>query len=531
MTGFRDMRRMKKVWERTNQYFRHMRSKYLNGKTEQEAADVIVSPSLWRKKSTLLIGGAAILVTVAGVIGYQQYSKYVERNTFEFYHVYMNGEVIGTVATPDEVDGLIAAETEEMKKANPDINMVLDTGELTYEADEGFKAVPETEATLAKLEGKFTSHAVGVEVKIDGKLIGIVKDQATADSILKRVQSKFAPELAAAAKSANTAVTTLSYSQDGKVQASADAEAAAELKEPGKVVTEVSFVEEVQVTNIDVAPTEIAEGEDIYKKIIQGSTKPTKYIVQAGDCIGCIAQKFDISPQVIYENNPWIEDDKITIGDELDLTVLMPELTVRTVENVVEIESIAAPVEVRKNNKMRVGQSKVIKEGVEGTQRLTYRVEKENGYVISEELTNQEVVVEPITEIVEKGTMVVLGEGTGKFMIPVKNYRITSRYGQRWGRLHSGIDFIGNKNILASDSGVVEFVGNRTGTGKTIIINHQNGYKTLYGHLNSYNVSKGDKVEKGDKIGIMGNTGNSTGTHLHFEIHKNGTPQNPLKYL
>ncbi|MCR2805370.1 M23 family metallopeptidase [Paenibacillus soyae] len=529
MTVFRDMSRMKKVWERTTQYFRRTRSQDL--KEQQETADVIVSPPLWRRRSAQLIGGAAVLVTVAGVIGYQQYSQYVERNTFEFYHVYMNGELVGTVGTPDEIDGLIAAETAEMQKSNPDINMILDTGEITYEIDKGFKAVPETESTLAKLESKFTSHAVGVEVKIDGKLIGIVKDQATADSILQRVQSKFAPELAAAAKTAKS-VTTLSYTEDGKVEASSGEEAAAEeLTEPGRVVTEVDFVEEVQVTSVDVAPTEIAEGEEIYKKIIDGSTKPTKYIVQAGDCIGCIAQKFDISPQVIYENNPWIEDDKITIGDELDLTVLMPELTVRTVETLVEMESIAPPVEVRKNDKVRVGEQKIIQEGVEGTQRLTYRIEKQNGYVVTEELVGQEVVVEPITEIVEKGTMVVLGEGTGKFMIPVKSYRITSKYGQRWGRLHSGIDFIGNKNILASDSGKVEFVGYRTGTGKTIIINHQNGYKTLYGHLDSYSVEEGEKVEKGDKIGIMGNTGNSTGTHLHFEIHKNGTPQNPLKYL
>lgn len=529
MTGFRDMSRMKKVWERTTQYFRRTRSQDLIGKTEQQAADVIVSTPLWRKKSTQIIGGAAVLLTVAGIIGYQQYTQYVERNTFPFYHVYMNGEVIGTVASPGDVDQLIDAAASEVQQANPGVTMVLDSGDITYESDSGFKAVPETEATLAKLEGMFTSHAVGVEVKIDGKVIGVVKDQATADNILKRVQSKFAPELAAAAKESKM-VQTLSYNKDGKVEA-ADTEADKKLTEPGRVVTEVSFVEEVQVASIDISPAEIAEGEEIYKKIIDGSTKPTKYIVQPGDCIGCIAQEFEISPQVIYENNPWIEDDRITVGDELDLTVLQPELTVRTVETSVDLEKIAAPVEVRKNDKVRVGQSKVIRQGVEGTQRLTYRIVKQNGYVVTEELMDKEVIVEPIPEIVEKGTMVVQGEGSGKFAYPLKSYRITSKYGQRWGRLHSGVDFTGNKRILASDAGVVEFVGSRTGTGKTIIINHKNGFKTLYGHLNSYTVKKGEKVQKGDQIGVMGNTGNSTGTHLHFEIHKNGVPQNPLKYL
>ncbi|GKU77187.1 M23 family metallopeptidase [Paenibacillus sp. L3-i20] len=529
MTGFRDMSRIKKVWERTTGFFRRTNSQDLIGNTEQQAADVSVSTPLWRKKSTGIISGAAILLTVAGIIGYQQYTQYVDRNTFEFYHVYMNGQEVGTVESQDSVEKLIASETTEINKANPKVNMVLATGDITYKSDSGFKAVPETKATLTKLESMFTSHATGVEVKIDGKVVGIVKDQETADSILKRVQSKFAPELAAASKSPSN-VKTLSFKEGADRSAWIDSDSEA-LKEPGRLVTEVSFVEKVQVNDTKTEPEKIAEADALYKRIVEGSTKPTKYVVQEGDCVGCIAQKFDISPQVIYENNPWIEDDKITIGDELDLTVLMPELTVRTTENLVELEKIAAPVQIVKNNKMRVGESKKIKEGVEGTQRLTYKIVKQNGYVVTEELVKKEVMVDPITEIIEKGTMVVLGEGTGRFMIPVKSYRITSKYGQRWGRTHKGIDFIGSKTIMASDSGIIEFSGTKQGLGKTITINHQNGYKTVYGHMSSLSVSKGDKVEKGDKIGVMGNTGNSTGTHLHFEIHKNGSAQNPLKYL
>lgn len=530
MTSSRDMSRIKKVWERFTQYFRRMRSQDLSDKAAHKAAAMMFSASFWRKRSTGWIGGAAIVLMIAGMIGFQQYTQYIDRNTYDFYHVYLNGEEVGTVQYSESVDQLIATKTKELQQANPEVNMVLNTGNITYEQDSAFKAAPETEATLAKLEKTFSSHAVGVEIKIADKVIGVVKDQATADSILRRIQSKYAPELAAANKSAKT-VKTLSYNKNGKLEATADNDAVKELTEPGRVVTAVDFVEEVQVGNVNTDPSDIAEADAVYQKMIEGDIKPTKYIVQAGDCIGCIAQKFNISPQVIYENNPWIKDDRITVGDELDLTVLMPELTVRTTERLVELEKIAAPVEVRKNAKMRVGQSKVIKHGEEGTQRLTYTITKENGYVVTEELIQKEIIVEPIAEIVEKGTMVVLGEGTGRFMIPVKNYRITSKYGQRWGRLHTGVDFVGSKSILSSDSGIVDYVGSRTGTGKTIVVNHKNGYKTLYGHLSSYSVSKGDKVEKGDKLGVMGNTGNSTGVHLHFEIIKNGTPLNPMKYL
>lgn len=85
--------------------------------------------------------------------------------------------------------------------------------------------------------------------------------------------------------------------------------------------------------------------------------------------------------------------------------------------------------------------------------------------------------------------------------------------------------------MKASDEGVITFAGQKSGYGNVIIINHRNGYETLYGHLNSIGVKVGQVVEKGESIGVMGNTGRSTGTHLHFEIIKNGTVENPLTYL
>ncbi|MNZ94643.1 Murein hydrolase activator NlpD precursor [compost metagenome] len=109
---------------------------------------------------------------------------------------------------------------------------------------------------------------------------------------------------------------------------------------------------------------------------------------------------------------------------------------------------------------------------------------------------------------------------------------MSSSYGQRWGRTHKGIDLVSsNRSILASDDGVVTFAGTKSGYGNCIIIDHKNGYQTLYGHLSKISVKKGEIIEKGSKIGVMGSTGRSTGTHLHFEIHKDGSIQNPMKYL
>ncbi|WP_169084082.1 M23 family metallopeptidase [Paenibacillus sp. PL91] len=524
MTVFKDQGRIQKVWNQAIQYFRHDRSQHLNGKTQQQSASGKANTSFWRKKPVQLAGGVLVLLTVAGFSGIQ----YVQANTVDFYNVYMNGTAVGTVSDPDKVEQLVLLKTEEVQQANPGINMVLDTGTITYEAESAFKGTPETDVTLDKLKGMFTAHAVGVEVKVDGKVIGIVKDQQTADAVLLRVQSKFAPKLAAAKKDSKE-VRSLSF--DASEAAVPEKETKTASKVPGREVTEVEFIEAVMTESIDTDPQQIMEAEAIYKMLVQGSIQPTKYTVQEGDCVGCIAQKFDISPEVIYKNNAWIKDDKITIGDVLDLTVLQPELTVKTVENLVEVETIEPPVEVKKNASMRVGESKTLSLGSAGSKRMTYRIVKQNGYVVSEELLTKEVIKAAKPKIVERGTKVILGEGSGNFAMPVSGSRLTSKFGQRWGRMHNGIDLTGNKNIHASDTGVVEFVGTKPGLGKTIIVDHKNGYTTVYGHLSSYKTSVGDIVEKGDTIGIMGSTGNSTGVHLHFEVHKDGVLQNPLKYL
>ncbi|MHC8523890.1 M23 family metallopeptidase [Rossellomorea sp. H39__3] len=82
------------------------------------------------------------------------------------------------------------------------------------------------------------------------------------------------------------------------------------------------------------------------------------------------------------------------------------------------------------------------------------------------------------------------------------------------------------------DNGVVESAGwNDGGYGNKIVIDHQNGYKTIYGHLASISVKAGQKVEQGQKIGVMGDTGQSTGVHLHIEVYKDGKMLNPLDVL
>lgn len=117
--------------------------------------------------------------------------------------------------------------------------------------------------------------------------------------------------------------------------------------------------------------------------------------------------------------------------------------------------------------------------------------------------------------------------------------RLTSGFGNRRNpfgrgiRFHQGIDIANSSgtNIKAAAKGIVTFAGNKAGYGKVIIIDHGNEYNSLYGHNRKLLVDVGDEVEKGQVIAKMGSTGRSTGPHLHFEVHKNGNPINPLDIL
>jgi murein DD-endopeptidase MepM/ murein hydrolase activator NlpD len=122
---------------------------------------------------------------------------------------------------------------------------------------------------------------------------------------------------------------------------------------------------------------------------------------------------------------------------------------------------------------------------------------------------------------------------------PVTDYYISSPFGKRrdpfsgnWA-FHSGLDMAGywKEPVHATVPGTVTFVGQHGPYGRMVEIDHGNGFKTRFGHLNSISVKKGEKVTRGQVIGLMGNTGRSTGTHLHYEIWFNDKLQNPLKFF
>lgn len=120
------------------------------------------------------------------------------------------------------------------------------------------------------------------------------------------------------------------------------------------------------------------------------------------------------------------------------------------------------------------------------------------------------------------------------FALPVKSaFRYTSGFGPRWGRMHEGTDFAAAHGtpIHATADGVVTFAGRMSGYGNLVKIKHEFGIETRYAHLSKIGVKVGERVSRDHRIGDMGNTGRSTGTHLHYEVRVGGTPVNPMSYI
>lgn len=126
------------------------------------------------------------------------------------------------------------------------------------------------------------------------------------------------------------------------------------------------------------------------------------------------------------------------------------------------------------------------------------------------------------------------------FSMPVRGpYRLSSGFGYRTHpisggrRMHAGTDFAGATGtpIHAAADGVVTFAGRQSGYGLIVILEHSNGFTTRYGHLSRIHVTRGQRVSHDELIGDMGNTGRSTGPHLHYEVRRNGDPLNPMTFI
>lgn len=203
-------------------------------------------------------------------------------------------------------------------------------------------------------------------------------------------------------------------------------------------------------------------------------------------------------------------------------------LTGSTSQIYTDVIKYTAPCQEIYDDTLYTDQRIITQEAVTGIKEVTRLTTYYNGEELKSRVLDEEIITKAVPQVVHIGTT-----ERPSYIVPMEKYTISSCYGARWGRMHEGVDMaaaVGGE-VMATAGGTViraEYYG---GYGKCIDVDHGNGIVSRYGHLSAINVSLGQTVSQGEVIALSGNTGNSTGPHLHFELRINGDAVNPYNYI
>ena len=453
------------------------------------------------------------------------------------YRVYPKGESLGLIKSKKELEKYIDRKQNEIKKEyNVDKVYLPSDLDITKENtfDKNIKTVEEIYSEI-KDKSPFTINGYTIKIKgIDSKSPAgkVIKGKSQKLYVIEK--NTFSDAIEETVKSFIPEEEYESYEKDTQK----------EIDDVGKIIENIYIKNKITVKK-DLIPVNkkiYTEENELSKYLLFGTTKEqAKYTVQAGDTIEDVAFNNKISTQEFLIANPELQDENslLSPGQEVTLGILKPQFSVVEQEQVVFREEKNFQTETRYDNDKYVGTEEVIQAGIKGENKVTQAVLKVNGEVTSRTTLNTEVLKEPVTEIIVKGgkqSSYAGGYGAavatrGQWGWPATCSSVTSPFGYRWWGFHDGTDIAGcgyGSNIFAAQAGTVEVSAKKPGyyaggygdNGEYIIINHHNGFYSMYAHLcpGCRAVKAGDYVEKGQVIGGMGMTGAATGVHVHFAI-------------
>ena len=298
----------------------------------------------------------------------------------------------------------------------------------------------------------------------------------------------------------------------------------------------MEYGDSIEVVEAYLGEEELTGLSEAIREVTQDEEKNGVYEVVSGDTLSEIAIKTNIPMDRLIEMNASLEDENsmIRAGEELIITVPEPKLAVLRQEEMYYEEDYEEEVIYVDNDDWYTNQKKTLQEPSAGHRKVIAVVTFENDKEIEKEIIKEEVTYKAVPKIVERGTKI-----PPTYIKPISGGRLSSGFGRRnrptkgASSYHKGIDWATPTGtaVNASCGGTVARAGWGSGYGYVVYINHPDGRQTRYGHLSKVLVSPGQTVSQGQKIALSGNTGVSTGPHLHFEILINGTQVNPFDYL
>ena len=434
------------------------------------------------------------IVSFAFLLGVIRYGLGLEYGI----NVEFNGKDVGIITEEADFD---RAEHEALQR-------IYYSGENSIEASANFslKIISENDRILTSeqlankmLEASDEELAEAYGIYIDGEFIGAVTDKEPVEEALDK--------------------RLLEYHVDGNVK-------------------DITYKNKIEYAKGIYLASSIVDTRETIKKLTSSVSKRVIYVAKPGDTAVTVCQKYNMNIADFRSLNPLFADD-VKPGQILNVKETESYLPI---QYVLEHESLSLlkyeTIEVETSS-LNVGSRKVLVEGSNGEKHTTYEITYVDGIERSRKVISSKVTREPVVEEIGIGiysahpdSPSTVLSGTGEFGWPVNGGYISDPYMS--DRNHKGLDIAapGGTEIYAAADGVVIAAGwNSGGYGNVVQIAHDNGYQTVYGHMSSVLVTTDQEVRRGQLIGLVGTTGNSTGNHCHFEVRYLGVCKNPANYL
>ncbi len=462
------------------------------------------------------------------------------------YQVYLDNQIIGLVENKEELLAMINEEQQDIKDTYK-INTVYPPNGFKIEE---YITYDEKISSPTEIYSKIQNAS---DFTIEGYIVTITKPKAEGEKE-EKIQIQVLDEQVFK-DALETLVTTFVNEKDYKNYINNTQE---EIKDVGSTIKHMYFEESVTIkkTYISVKEKIYTDKAELSQYLLYGdTTEKSGYIVQKGDTLATIANASKLNVQELLIANPSLrgENTILNIGERINNSIINPIMTLVEEVRVTEDVDIAYEKKVEVDNNLNYGESKIKQAGVTGKARTTQEMRVVNGERTQETtMINYVTLREKVDEITSVGPK---SQVTGNYVDtgldwgwPTNQpYIITTNYEYRWGEHHDGLDISGTgfgSPIYAAREGTVVhtnsgcpkngYYGSSCGMGygNYIVINHGSNFNVIYAHLASVNVSVGDKIKRGQVIGAMGNSGSSTGAHLHFGTYKGdplsrGSPFNP----